>query len=264
MKKRALCIGINNYPGTGSDLSGCVNDANDWKAELQKRGYDVVTVLDAAATRDNIVAQLKTLLQGASDGDSLVVTYSGHGSWLPDADGDESDGRDEMLCPYDINRQHYLTDDVLASIFAQKPQGARLFFVSDSCHSGTVTRFAPDPLGGDDAAYRRARLLPPEQFVTDENVLRNIRRLSEARSSSRQKYPALLLAGCKDVEVSYDASFNGRPNGALTRVALDALKSNPSSYLKWYELIRKKLPSPSYPQTPQLYGKKADKNGSLF
>ena len=29
-KKFALCIGINDYPGTGSDLSGCVNDANDW------------------------------------------------------------------------------------------------------------------------------------------------------------------------------------------------------------------------------------------
>ena len=27
MTKRALCIGINDYPGTGSDLTGCVNDA---------------------------------------------------------------------------------------------------------------------------------------------------------------------------------------------------------------------------------------------
>jgi hypothetical protein len=34
MSKRALCIGINNYPGTHMDLNGCVNDANDWAAEL--------------------------------------------------------------------------------------------------------------------------------------------------------------------------------------------------------------------------------------
>ena len=33
-KKLALCIGINDYPGTDSDLSGCVNDANDWAANL--------------------------------------------------------------------------------------------------------------------------------------------------------------------------------------------------------------------------------------
>ena len=34
MAKYALCIGINDYPGTDSDLSGCVNDANDWAAAL--------------------------------------------------------------------------------------------------------------------------------------------------------------------------------------------------------------------------------------
>ncbi|WP_349769079.1 caspase family protein, partial [Zoogloea sp.] len=27
MSKKALCIGINDYPGTQNDLSGCVNDA---------------------------------------------------------------------------------------------------------------------------------------------------------------------------------------------------------------------------------------------
>ena len=30
MTKKALCIGINDYPGTDSDLQGCVNDATDW------------------------------------------------------------------------------------------------------------------------------------------------------------------------------------------------------------------------------------------
>lgn len=30
MARRALCTGINDYPGTDSDLAGCVNDAADW------------------------------------------------------------------------------------------------------------------------------------------------------------------------------------------------------------------------------------------
>jgi len=33
MAKLALCIGINDYPGTVNDLSGCVNDAQDWSAD---------------------------------------------------------------------------------------------------------------------------------------------------------------------------------------------------------------------------------------
>ena len=41
MDKRALCIGINDYPGTGSDLAGCVNDANDWAEALAGRGFEV-------------------------------------------------------------------------------------------------------------------------------------------------------------------------------------------------------------------------------
>ena len=99
MAKRALCVGINDYPGTNSDLSGCVNDANDWAAALKTRKYDTVVLLDKKATRKGIVTALNELIQGAQAGDSLVFTFSGHGSWLPDDNGDEPDGRDEMLCP---------------------------------------------------------------------------------------------------------------------------------------------------------------------
>ena len=28
--KRALCVGINDYPVRGADLKGCVNDAKAW------------------------------------------------------------------------------------------------------------------------------------------------------------------------------------------------------------------------------------------
>ena len=37
MTKKALCIGINDYPGTQNDLNGCVNDARDWAAALTGR-----------------------------------------------------------------------------------------------------------------------------------------------------------------------------------------------------------------------------------
>ena len=34
MSHRALCVGINDYPGSNMDLAGCVNDARDWQALL--------------------------------------------------------------------------------------------------------------------------------------------------------------------------------------------------------------------------------------
>jgi hypothetical protein len=261
MAKRALCVGINDYPGTNQDLTGCVNDANDWKGALAARGYQVQTLFDAQATRAGMVDALTRLVGNAADGDSLVFTYSGHGSWLPDQNGDEDDGRDEMLCPYDISQQKYLLDDDLDEIFREKPKGAHLYFISDSCHSGSVAKVW-DPIGD---RGPRIRLLPPLVFVKDPAMRERISHgTTGATRTTRQSYPALLLSGCKDVEVSYDASFGGRPNGAMTYVALQALAAGPATPRQWHQAIRQKLPSVDYPQTPQLYGSAAAKVGPML
>jgi len=95
MAKRVLCVGINDYPGTDMDLAGCVNDAKDWKALLEQRGYTVASLHDAKATKAAILSALRSLMAGSAAGDSLVFTFSGHGSWLPDASRDEPDARDD-------------------------------------------------------------------------------------------------------------------------------------------------------------------------
>ena len=102
MSLSALCIGINDYPGTESDLSGCVNDAHDWSAMLAARGYAVRQMFDGEATKAAMVQAMGELIGAARNGDSVVITYSGHGTWVPDTSGDEPDGRDEGLCPHDI------------------------------------------------------------------------------------------------------------------------------------------------------------------
>ena len=38
MSKKALCVGINDYPYDGSGLNGCVNDAKAW-ADLLVNHY---------------------------------------------------------------------------------------------------------------------------------------------------------------------------------------------------------------------------------
>jgi metacaspase-1 len=126
MSNRALCIGINNYPGTGSDLSGCVNDANDWAAELKKRGFAVSKLLDKKATGANMRTAIGQLVSGAVSGDVVVVQYSGHGSYVADTDGDEPDGVDEVLCPHDIDSRGPLTDDELYDLFNDRKSGVKV------------------------------------------------------------------------------------------------------------------------------------------
>lgn len=263
--KRALCVGINDYPGVDSDLSGCVNDAKDWKKTLAARGYTVATLFDRDATRANVLEGLAELVSSGKSGDSLVFTFSGHGSWIPDVDGDESDQRDEMLCPYDIGKNKYLLDDDLAEVFGKKADGVRLYFISDSCHSGTVAKFAA-PLFPDAAKLLpKPRFLPPYAFLKGAKERKRLDAVAAVASTAatRQKYPALLLAGCRDTQFSYDASFGGKANGAFTYFALAALAKKPKTPRAWMKLVRQSLPSSIHPQTPQIYGSVAAKDGAM-
>jgi hypothetical protein len=78
----------------------------------------------------------------------------------------------------------------------------------------------------------------------------------------------LLLSGCKEGpnNFSFDATINGRPNGAFTYYALKALKTlkPEATYIDWHKAIVKYLPSASYPQSPQIVGSDAARNGLVF
>jgi metacaspase-1 len=260
MAKYALCIGINDYPGTGSDLSGCVNDVRDWSALLQKKEFAVLQLIDKKATGKNIRSAVESTIGEAKSGDTVIIQYSGHGSYVPDENGDEPDGTDECICPYDINSKGPITDDELFELYSSKKTGVKLLVISDSCHSGTVAKFAPittpPTMKGRGAPTRKVRFLPPATFLSKRDIGKLGIGRGLRRSAPPGRYAALLMAGCQDTEYSYDASFQGRPNGAFTFVAIRALSnlSTKATYKQWYQAIRKALPSQQYPQSPNLYG----------
>lgn len=255
-EKLALCIGINGYP-FGAELAGCVNDALDWTELLASRGYEIVDqLLDQEATGDEIRDWVLWLTQYLGRGDQLVITFSGHGTWMPDRNGDEPDLRDEAICPVDLENGPIL-DDWLWNTFGQAHPQSKTIFISDSCHSGTVTRMAGGRGGG-----TRVRFLPPAFYLGDKKAERVAKELpatvAPTRAAVKEIPMALTLSGCADAEYSYDAYFGNRPNGAFTRAAVDALAPG-ATYSQWHTAMRKKLPSMTYPQTPQITGLTAQK-----
>lgn len=254
MAKHALSIGINDYPGSSSDLSGCINDCSDWKSELMSRGFDVRTLQNGEATKAAMVSAITNLVRSLQPGDIGVLTYSGHGTWVPDRSGDEADRRDEALCPYDIMSGATLLDDELATIFNSVNKAAKLIMISDSCHSGTVSR----DQSGEQSGFV-TRYLSPLKFLNGDDLESAIDISSRLINvSSIRKKPLqeniVLISGCKDTEYSYDARFGNRPNGALTYFAIKSLKHQPAgaTYSMWFNDIRDNLPCSTYPQTPQL------------
>ena len=244
--KRAVCIGINNYPGVFNDLKGCVNDAKDWSALLQGFGFETSLMLDSQATRTNIKAALQNLVGTTGAGDVAVFTYSGHGTQVADPSNDEGDIYDEAICAYDGN----IIDDELRILLEGLHPQATLVVISDSCFSGSVTRIAPEPAV--------ARFIPPT-FSTTGMVPRRPFLMPEA------DMPEILLTGCTDSEFSYDAEFNGRPNGAMTASAIGVIMQNADlTYRQFHAGLRALLPSDEYPQTPQLEGSNTNKDRKIF
>ncbi|MDF1550031.1 MAG: caspase family protein [Bacteroidales bacterium] len=245
--KRAICVGINNYPGTVNDLSGCVNDVNDWAKLLNSFGFQTTKIFNEQATKNNILNALENLVKEAKLGDVVVFTYSGHGTQVLDTSGDEEDGYDEALYVYDGT----LIDDEINAILKTADKNAEIIVIADSCFSGTVTKALA--LKAAKRRFVKTDTIPPTA------VLKN-RFLAKATEENMLE---ILISGCSDKEYSYDAFINGRWNGAMTAFATSIIKPE-QTYNEFYSKLREKLPSEEYPQTPQLEGSEANKNKLVF
>lgn len=265
--KKAVCIGI-NYARTDYALHGCLNDADDWGKLLGGHGFDVAVVTEQQATKHNIVTALSELVRGLKPGDVGAITYSGHGTWVPDLDGDEPDGRDECLCPIDMgdDGRNLILDDELHVIFKGIAAGAHVLFVTDSCHSGTVFRMAP-PVGGR-KSIRRPRFLPPAHFLLSTPAVTKMERAFGQAPRTNAALPGLVhYAGCRDNEYSCDTEIDGRPCGAFSYVATRALAqaaAGGKAYVDAFREIRRHLPSWDYQQTPQFNALAALKKAKVF
>ena len=149
-RKIALLIGI-NYFGTTHSLNGCINDILNMKKMLiTKRGYserDIIVLRDDSVnpkqrpTKNNIISSIYQVIAQCKKEPGLRevwIHYSGHGSNLADADGDEADSLDECIVPSDWEDNGVISDDVLQYYLRFIPSRVKCLCLFDSCHSGTV------------------------------------------------------------------------------------------------------------------------------
>jgi hypothetical protein len=251
MNKKALLVGINKYPNPGNELRGCINDILDMEhfiAETNKvySKENIKKLTDKEATKKNIVAQLKWLIEGATSGDQLLFQYSGHGAQMPTQHPQiEKDGLDEIICPYDFDGGHETAfrDKEFAQIFAQIPQGVHFVWVSDSCHAEDLSR---DPQLPGEARYR--------YFKSSSNFMLNEPSLAVTPPIVKPLNGALLSA-CSSNELSADAIINNRFNGAFTYYLLKNLKqygNQPMQTIISY--VNTDLAANGYDQSPQTEG----------
>ena len=117
-KGYSLHIGVNSinplHYHTSGRLDCCQNDALAMQELLNKNSFITSTLFTERATRKNVINKWVELTKKAQKGDLVVITYSGHGSFIPDLNNEkeETDGRDETWCLYDAQ---LIDDEILCS-----------------------------------------------------------------------------------------------------------------------------------------------------
>lgn len=302
-RRKALIIGINYY-GSKHALKGCINDAYNIRQFLvEDRGFspnqnDMVMLTDEPKhegtpfypTGHNILAAFKWLVSYNNPGDSVWISYSGHGGQVRDEYGDRQSGFNDTICPLDFETNGQITSSTLhQAIISPMNPYARLTILFDCCHSGSAVElpytYRPDADGnvnminnikeGVNLAVQASSLLQggfsmdrlddARSFVAEASTffhsLHN--RPSQADEQGlvdegfhedwrSEAKDAWMFSGCADDQTSADTSIKGRATGAMSWAFMNVMRQNPNqSYVEVLQNTRY-LIQQHYSQIPQL------------
>lgn len=255
----SIHIGLNSvdaeqYGGWSGDLVACEFDAQDMAAIARGSGFTPTTILTAEATSERVLAALQSAAGQLTAGDTLLLTYSGHGGQIPDTDGDEEDDRDETWVLYD--RQ--VLDDELNAAYSAFAEDVRIAVLSDSCHSGTVTRFGPPsvadvpsvlPAVGDVPAGARSRAMPAalaqRDFLNRRDTYTAVADKHRGVDPHQIAPCVLLVSGCQDNQVSLDGTHNGLFTATLLTVWNGGTFRG--AYRRLHKQVARRMPSTQSP-----------------
>lgn len=210
-KSKALLVGINYiHSDNNIRLYGCINDAKHMQDVLQTNygieNDDIIILVDDDddenkwPTKHNIEQSLHKLIDESENLSDIWIHYSGHGSYIDDIDGDEKDGKDEVLIPCDYRKNGVIVDDYFFNILNDCK--CPVFLTIDCCHSGSMSdlTYSFTPYGN----RRFIRKIERKEVMENRNLY--------------------MLSGCRDDQTSADVNYGEKYEGAFTRALIDSLK----------------------------------------
>lgn len=252
--KRALVIGLSQYPSYSTPgLSWpAIHGANDARLlghTLQAQGFAVSLLTDSQATAAAIRRALKHLAESTGKGDLVVVHFSGHGQPYEDTSGDEADGWDESIVPYDAGAKYvagvyegdrHITDDELneriSRIRRRAGTGGFVYVILDACHIGGASRGREDdeeqvPVRGSGIGFS-----PHARHYAPPIDMRPVIAIPRGRGMADACY----LEACRAYQTNCEIRMDGRYYGALSWYANDVLRRTTlSANLAWTDEVKR-------------------------
>jgi hypothetical protein len=215
-KKINMAKGISLHIGVGKvnekqygplqQLPGAEQDARDMQAIAKKNKFTTTLLISGEAERASVIKNISDAAKKLDTGDFFLVSYSGHGGQFACKDYKdpwEKDGKDETWCLYD----EQLIDDELYKLWTEFKKDVRIVILSDSCHSGTVTR--------DAMHINKTIRQEQEDKILKDNLEKYTERKKNAATDKPLKAQVLLLSACIDRQEAVDLGFNGAFTNAL-------------------------------------------------
>lgn len=252
--KRALLIGISEYPDNQTVVEAnwhSIHGENDVvmiQKTLKSQGFHVSTIVKSNATADKIRKALKKLQSEVNSDDIVYLHFSCHGQPVEDTDGDENDGWDEALVPYDAMKVYlidkytgvnHITDDelnVYLKAIRKKigPKGF-LYVVIDACHAGSSYRGdeAEDSvvIRGTDKGFSKSN----KQYTPRIDKRGKIK-VEKANNLAN----ICILEACRSYQVNSEIRADGKFYGSLSYYVNKALqKTILDSNSSWTDLVVK-------------------------
>ena len=230
----SLHIGLNrvdpvHYAGWKGELVACENDARDMETIARSQGLVAQSLLTKAATSTALLGLIEKAARELVEDDFFSLTYSGHGGQINDVNNDEPDGLDETWALYDRE----LVDDELYAMWSRFRPGVRVVVLSDTCHSGTITKamfLNPAPflphletrVRTSTGPNLRPKFLPPDVqskiYKERATLYDDIRQKTPRREKVDVECSVILISACQDNQVAMDGTKNGLFTETLLKV----------------------------------------------
>lgn len=255
--KRALLVGVSDYASYSTSTRGQwgnIHGANDVELiskTLKQQGYKITSITNKKATAKGIRSGLKTLTKSCRKGDVVYIHLSCHGQPFEDKNGDEEDGWDESIVPYDALKVYskgkyeggnHILDDELHTYFqkirqAIGPKGF-LCVVIDACHAGNTYMGVEEAeeeeyyRGTKDAFSPNGKKYQPRINTKGHFVI----------TSSSGQGDILILEACRSYQTNYEIKQDGRFYGPLSYYVNKAISSQPlAPNLKWVNEVKRMM-----------------------
>lgn len=234
---RALIVGIGNYDTekTGWGKLHGDNDVNIIVESLQHIGFEninIKTLINSQATKSEILKSLKELSTAVKAGDKVIFHFSGHGQPVTDLNGDEDNGLDESVVPYDAYRstkykvglnnylgENHLIDDELFPIFKsiKKNVGKSGYFLVtiDACYSKGIEMDAMGNLTPEE--QRRVAGIRGTDRILKVNRTSGLANIAKPTGYNKSGNMTVISA-CREDEQNfeYKEPLSGKIYGSLT------------------------------------------------